>query len=54
MTSLNAIKRYVSQNLSGTMFAQVIAAEPDEIHEADFRAKLPTWFSILKVEEGAT
>ena len=51
MVSLKAIKRYVLKNNLGGLFAQVIAAEPDEIPEADFRAKLPVWFSILKIEE---
>lgn len=51
MVSLKAIKRYALKNNPGGLFAQVIAAEPDEIPEADFRAKLPVWFSILKIEE---
>ena len=51
MVSLKAIKRYALKNNLGGLFAQVIAAEPDEIPEADFRAKVPVWFSILKIEE---
>jgi len=51
MVSLKAIKRYVLKNNLGGLFAQVIAAEPDGVPEADFRAKVPVWFSILKIEE---
>ncbi len=53
MIQLRDIKGYAAQKLSAAIFAHVIAQEPDEIGDSEFRAKLPVWFAILKQEESA-
>lgn len=48
--SLKPLKSFSMQDRPDSLFTKVILQEPDEISEADFKAKLSAWFSILEIE----
>jgi len=45
------IKEYVSKTRTESPFAKVVSIEPNYLSESEFRAKLPLWFALLKMEE---
>ena len=50
MAVLRDIRAYAVEHMPRSTFAHVIMSEPDEITEAEFKAKIPVWFAILEKE----
>jgi hypothetical protein len=47
---MKAIREYLAKNRPDSIFTKVVSGEPDNIPDVQFLARLPVWFSLLKME----